>query len=358
VITTVIPTFRRPQLLQRAITSVLAQRHHAFQIKIFDNASGDETEQVVAAFQRAGHPIGYFKHATNLGLVDNIIFGIGQIETPYFSVLSDDDMLAPDFFSAALTAFARYPDASLCLTDSIRVDKRNRILTGPTQSELTGSIRYFGPGAGFIAAARGEIPAPWIGTMFRREVITAVGLPNPKAGPSINDNFVLRALARLPCAVCASLGCVVMENTESVGYSIGALSGEWPAWWIATADDIEQDKLVAEEVRAQARALLVPDFRKLAVRQVLQGLGRFGVADIAYARRAAQGAAECGFRYTAKALKSLIGMYERFDMIRSLVDRAALVRKTKSGIARDAAEKRYLPYVSFLTALSDAGQLK
>jgi glycosyltransferase involved in cell wall biosynthesis len=44
-ITTIIPTFMRPQLLGRAIRSVLGQSYPHFEVHVYDNASGDETPQ-------------------------------------------------------------------------------------------------------------------------------------------------------------------------------------------------------------------------------------------------------------------------------------------------------------------------
>ena len=46
-ITTVIPTYRRPELLQRAIRSVLDQSYPHFKICVYDNASNDRTPDVV-----------------------------------------------------------------------------------------------------------------------------------------------------------------------------------------------------------------------------------------------------------------------------------------------------------------------
>ena len=42
-ITTIIPTYQRPQLLRCAIQSVLDQTYANFQVCVYDNASGDET---------------------------------------------------------------------------------------------------------------------------------------------------------------------------------------------------------------------------------------------------------------------------------------------------------------------------
>ena len=45
-ITTVIPTYRRPALLAQAIRSVLTQTYPHFLVCVYDNASADETADV------------------------------------------------------------------------------------------------------------------------------------------------------------------------------------------------------------------------------------------------------------------------------------------------------------------------
>ncbi len=55
-ITTVIPTYRRPLLLRRAVLSVLKQSHPHFIVHILDNASGDDTEQVARELMRTRSP--------------------------------------------------------------------------------------------------------------------------------------------------------------------------------------------------------------------------------------------------------------------------------------------------------------
>ena len=51
-ITVVIPTFKRPKLLKRAIQSVLNQTYPHFKICVHDDASGDDTGKIVAEMSR------------------------------------------------------------------------------------------------------------------------------------------------------------------------------------------------------------------------------------------------------------------------------------------------------------------
>ena len=92
-ITTVIPTYGRPRLLARAIRSVLYQSYPHFEVHVYDNASGDETREVVSQFALRDSRVKYHVHPRNIGMMENFAFGISDVETPFFSILSDDDFL-------------------------------------------------------------------------------------------------------------------------------------------------------------------------------------------------------------------------------------------------------------------------
>src|ERR1700674_1455488 len=101
-ITTIIPTYRRPKFLRRAIRSVLNQSFMNFQVCVYDNASGDETPSVVDDIARSDRRVKYHCHPENIGAIRNFLYGMERVETPFFSFLSDDDFLLPDFYETAL----------------------------------------------------------------------------------------------------------------------------------------------------------------------------------------------------------------------------------------------------------------
>lgn len=101
-ITTIVPTYRRPALLKRAVLSVLNQSFSDFIVQILDNASGDATGDVASELMRTDGRIRYHRQPENVGAVRNIIHGMDGVSTPYFNVLCDDDLLMPDFFANAL----------------------------------------------------------------------------------------------------------------------------------------------------------------------------------------------------------------------------------------------------------------
>jgi glycosyltransferase involved in cell wall biosynthesis len=130
-ITTIIPTYRRPAMLRRAIKSVLDQTYPNFKVCVYDNASGDETAEVVAEFAREDTRVQYHCHKENIGAVKNFCYGLNEIDTPYYSILSDDDVLLPLFYETVMADFKKYPDAFFAITGTIRMDIDGTVLGVP-----------------------------------------------------------------------------------------------------------------------------------------------------------------------------------------------------------------------------------
>lgn len=348
-ITAIIPTYRRPKLLKRAIMSVLGQTYPHLKVCVYDNASGDDTRNIVMAIAEKDSRVNYHCHSTNVGLVKNFIYGIQKVDTPFFSVLSDDDVIMPHFYEKAMAGFQSFPLAMFSSMDSIRISTDNKILAGPVWQD---KMKFFESGTAFEGIVKGSIPAPWVGTLFRKEIIDEIGLPNPLSGPCLNDNFILRAAARFPCVVCPGIGCAIMENLQSVGYAMDALDATWPKWWVTTVEDIQSDIKVALAIRQQAR-LIFPDLRRLAFQQVIQGLGNFANKNIEYAKKAASGVGACGYPFTSKCLKLLVSSYTHLFFVRWGLDAAIKLRKARTGKIRFQLNQSFQHHIKFLDQLTN-----
>jgi glycosyltransferase involved in cell wall biosynthesis len=161
-ITTILPTYRRPQLLRRAIRSVLAQTCGEFVVYVCDNASGDETAEVVAEFASYDSRVQYHCHRENIGAVANFNYGIAQVATPYFSMLSDDDLLMPEFYARAMEGLETYPSAFAFCSTTVWYDPERRsvrrskalqlpeLFPGPCQVAPEWSPGYYEPSTSSI----------------------------------------------------------------------------------------------------------------------------------------------------------------------------------------------------------------
>jgi len=189
-ITTIIPTYRRPQLLQRAIRSVLNQTYPHFQVCVYDNASGDETFAIVAEISKGDPRVKYHCHSHNIGGIQNFNYGLQQVKTPYFSLLADDNTLLPHFFEEALDTLSRFPNAILFAGQTIFVNEKGQII-GSSLANWAPGLVY--PPDGLVLMW--EKCLNWEGVLFSMEAIRSAGLLDPTVGGSADQDFMMR-LAR------------------------------------------------------------------------------------------------------------------------------------------------------------------
>jgi glycosyltransferase involved in cell wall biosynthesis len=110
-VSVVIPTSNRANLLKRALESVLSQTYRKLEILVIDDASRDNTRAVVEAFK--DDRIRYLRHDINLGGSAARNSGIRAAKGHFIAFLDDDDEWVPEKTQKQLTMFSRF-DAVLC----------------------------------------------------------------------------------------------------------------------------------------------------------------------------------------------------------------------------------------------------
>lgn len=123
-VTVGIPTYNRAALLRDTIESVLAQTYREFRLIISDNASTDETPQILASYRDPR--IDYIRGERNIGMIGNFNRVISRAETEFLIILPDDDLLYPEYLRAVMELFDRYPRVGVVHTafDEIDIDSR------------------------------------------------------------------------------------------------------------------------------------------------------------------------------------------------------------------------------------------
>lgn len=270
-VTTIIPTFRRPALLARAIRSVLAQSYRGLQVLVCDNASGDETRQVVSSLAGENYRVSYYCQRENIGFVRNFNFGLSKVTTPYFSLLSDDDMLLPDFYATATRALERYP-SSLIFAGMTR-----EIFEGQAESRrIMPTVRegYYPRAQGFFALFEREAtPRLWTGMLFRRELLSSVSCLDEALKTQHDHDFVMRACLRFPILVNNQICAHYYHHQGSIHVNTPATQ-EWEGW-IQILRKTQADTEVPTPLRARAAVVikrkLVEDIVRSALRSSRQG---------------------------------------------------------------------------------------
>jgi glycosyltransferase involved in cell wall biosynthesis len=241
-VTTIVPTYRRPELLARALKSVLLQTYPDYQVWVYDNASGDATGRVVLELAERDERFHYHRHAENIGSNRNFRFGLEHADTEFFSFLSDDDLLLPRFYELAVAALDAHPDAAMAATGVIHTN-----LAGSFAREPSLEPGLHRPPQGLVEMLRLNQPA-WTGTLFRRDVVDRVGTLDEAS--VIDLDFELRIAAHEPFVVLAEAGAVLTTDNH-----FGKVL-DWPVAWGLTVEKLAGDPSLPAEARQLARTSL------------------------------------------------------------------------------------------------------
>lgn len=124
----VIPTHKRPQLLPRAIDSVLAQTFTEFEVIIVDDDPAGSAEPIVRAYTDAR--VRYLKNEGVHGGSAARNAGIRAARAEYIAFLDDDDMWVPEKLETQTVAFSNVPsDVGFCVTGVRAVSEKGEVLT-------------------------------------------------------------------------------------------------------------------------------------------------------------------------------------------------------------------------------------
>jgi PAS domain S-box-containing protein len=138
-VSVIIPTYNRAQLLQLALASVYAQKglgeQFDMEVIVIDDASSDATPEVVSRYPGARH----LRLDTNRGLLAVLNLGLKAVTGKYVAFLDDDDLWLSDKLSLQVPVLEENPELGLVYSQMIVVS-RNHLSLFPPENAPSGSI--------------------------------------------------------------------------------------------------------------------------------------------------------------------------------------------------------------------------
>jgi glycosyltransferase involved in cell wall biosynthesis len=98
--------------IAEAVNSVLNQSYKEFQLIIVDDASTDDTQDIVASIKDSR--IQLIRNETNLYIPDAANVGLAKIETPYMLRIDSDDICLPNRLEMQLDYMEKHPLTGVC----------------------------------------------------------------------------------------------------------------------------------------------------------------------------------------------------------------------------------------------------
>ena len=204
-----IPVYNGAKHLKEAIESVHKQTVQPFELRVYDNASTDQTVQIASDVLPSGAVI---VAPTNVGAAQNFNSSVRGATGEYFMWLAADDRIRPEFIETCVRELRAHPEAPACLTGIQFTDS----LGSPTRVQTDESLASSDPRARLRSFLRRR---RWTETysLYRRESLLESPLFTTEYGADVMLTWWF--LLRGPLAVTSE---VLLEYREYPLKSVAA----------------------------------------------------------------------------------------------------------------------------------------
>ncbi len=203
------PNFNHGRFLPESLEAILSQSYRPKEIVVIDDASTDNSFEILQEFARKYQIIRVIRNEQNLGPLENVNRLLELVTGDYVYGAAADDKILPDFFEKSMELLSKYPKAGLCSTLSRAMDENGKdkgVFPSPvianrpcfiSPQESLQKLKKFGS---------------WIKgntTIYRREALLSAGGFIPKL-ESHTDGFIQQviALRNGVCFIPRALACV------------------------------------------------------------------------------------------------------------------------------------------------------
>jgi glycosyltransferase involved in cell wall biosynthesis len=168
-VTIAIPTYNRAEsFFPKALESALKQTYPNLEIIVGDNASSDNTEQIVKSM--ADSRVRYFKHPRNIGSNNNCNFCLQQAKGDFFLFLFDDDYIDQDMVEVCMSAIKGNTKVGVILTGAREVNEQGEVIIKCKNRATGESFEDF-----FLGWFAGRIPLFLCSTLYNTEGLREIG---------------------------------------------------------------------------------------------------------------------------------------------------------------------------------------
>jgi hypothetical protein len=324
----------------------LAQTYPHFRVCVYDNASGDETAAVVEEFRRKDSRVEYICRPNNIGMFANFKDGANRVDTPFFSFLSDDDLMLPNLYESALAGFRRHPEAALSTLATVRLRPDGKFLNAPLLQWPEGLIV---PPDGIFSTLHYGDPGLQ-SLLIRKEVWDEFGGFDELTEPGSEVDFQLRVTMRSPIVVSRKLGAigVLHSGSATVRTEIATAWGGWPVvLWLA--DRFNQNTTLTPDVRQLALAVIASHKKRILITQgIMKSISRGKWED---AERATDLLLqECKQSRAARTIRRAIAVCRRLPGTPLFLQTLFGVRAMQKALLNLVMQWRFRSYSRFLRA--------
>ena len=172
-VSVIVTSYNYAHYIGEAIASVLSQDFPQLELIVVDNASTDNTDEVVAGFA-ADPRLRYIKNETNIGLTPNHNRGLSFARGDYIVFCSADDGLLPGHLRRSYDYLQAHPDIDMVYGGVVFMDAQSRPFGVRNMSGQL-PVDYDGGRNEFAAQLAEGCYVPWPSMLARRRLFDELG---------------------------------------------------------------------------------------------------------------------------------------------------------------------------------------
>lgn len=175
-VTIVMPHFNDGERLPCAIESILSQTFTNFELLIIDDASTDESIDILHEYLKQDKRIRVIFNAANKGSIPRFHEGAFLAKSPYIHDMGADDIRYPTFLEEGLNLLQNNPDLGACFTQFHWGDEKNKHLE---KCGIDNTTLYLEPNDAVQRILEDQLKLSAVSAIYRRDLARQYGSYDP-----------------------------------------------------------------------------------------------------------------------------------------------------------------------------------
>lgn len=175
----IVPNYNHAKYLDFSLPSILKQSFQPLEVIVLDDASTDNSVEVIRGYAAKTPLVRLVQNEKNLGVMPNLNKGVGLARGQYVFIGSADDEVLPGLFEKSMNLLAAHPQVALsCTICEWRYTDSG--LTWHMGVGMADHPAYLSPEDLVRVGKRGKLAISSSSVIFRREALADVGLFIPE----------------------------------------------------------------------------------------------------------------------------------------------------------------------------------
>lgn len=219
----IVPCYRYGHYLRECVESVLTQSMLSVRVLIIDDASPDNTCEVVADLVREDPRVTSVRHTTNRGHIATYNEGIEWASADYMMILSADDYLLPGALARAASLMDAFPEIGFTFGKAIVLDDCDEAKQVSKDTETVGWRVVTGRDFIELGGANNIVHTPT--AVVRTELQRRLGGYRQELPHSADMEMWLRFASRAPVGIVGA--CQAVYRRHSGNMSLEYMAHGW-----------------------------------------------------------------------------------------------------------------------------------